>query len=120
VDELYVQQKMIPLLLSAFSENIPRNDPLAMVVWTVVLLVVPLAFLYCANKWARDDAEERKGSIILATILMLLFFPLGLFVWLLIRPKRKEFDFARYKAEHKPDKLGENTAEQDAAVKSQR
>ena len=96
---------MNPLLLSTFTENIPRNDPLAIVVWTVVLFVVPIALLYCAIKWACGDADERRGSKFLAVILILLFFPLGLFVWLLIRPKRKEFDFAQYKADHKQDSL---------------
>lgn len=96
---------MNPLLLSTFTENIPRNDPLAIVVWTVVLIVVPLALVYCAVKWVSEDAEERHGSKVLAVILVLLFFPLGLFVWLLIRPKRKEFDFSRYKEEHKRDAL---------------
>ncbi len=105
---------MIPLLLSAFTENIPRNDFLAGIVWTIVLLVVPLGLLYCVIKWACDDAHERNGSKMLAVVLVLLFFPLGLFIWLLIRPKRKEFDFAQYKADH-PQKF-ENTkpAEPDA------
>ena len=99
---------MNPLLLSAFTENIPRNDPLAEIVWAVVALVVPLALIYCAVKWACGDADERQGSKVLAVILVLLFFPLGLFVWLLIRPKKEDFDFARYKAEHKLDSSEKN------------
>jgi len=75
---------MNPLLLSTFTENIPRNDPLAIVVWTVVLIVVPLALVYCAVKWVSEDAEERHGSKVLAVI---------------------EFDFSRYKEEHKRDAL---------------
>lgn len=49
-------------------------------------ILVPPILLWMAIKWAIDDAKERQGSPVLAVILVLLFFPLGLLLWLMIRP----------------------------------
>jgi len=84
-------------------------------VWSAVLISVFSAFLFCIIYWAIRDAKERKGSKVLAVILALLFFPLGLCIWLIIRPKIKPFDFAQYKKLHKKQ-MTENTKTQQGGA----
>ena len=75
----------------------PRNDTLGTIVFTIIFLSVPVLFYYFAVRWACEDAEARNMSKVVAVVLVVVFFPIGWLFWLVMRPKKREFDFELYK-----------------------
>ena len=53
------------------------------------LLAVPLATIWLGIKWAIDDANARGGSRVLAVFLVVVLFPVGILIWVSIRPGLK-------------------------------
>jgi len=53
-----------------------------------LLALILLAFWIWAVIWVYRDAEERKGMGCLIAILVVLTGPIGLLLWVLLRPER--------------------------------
>ena len=87
-------------MLAEWSPRTPFADGVASVVFTIIILTIPVLFIIYASRWACEDAEERGMSKIVSVILVVMFFPLGWVFWLIMRPKKKAFDFQLYKYEH--------------------
>ena len=78
-------------MLAEWSPRTPFADGVASVVYTIIILTIPVLFIIFATRWACEDAEERGMSKIVSVILVVLFFPLGWVFWLIMRPKKKAF-----------------------------
>ena len=52
----------------------------------ILIAVILLSLLWMGLHWAINDARERGGEPIIAVILTFTLFPIGLLVWLMIRP----------------------------------
>ncbi len=86
-------------MLADWNYHNPFIDDIGSVIFGAILCLVPILFVVFAARWACEDAEARGMSKVVPVILVVLFFPIGLAFWLLMRPKKKEFDFKLYKYE---------------------
>lgn len=62
------------------------------ILFAFIIVAGPLAFVIFVGRWGWHDARERQcsgGIPLLVAILVLVFFPIGLFVWLVARPKKR-------------------------------
>jgi len=86
--------------LADWIPRTPLTDGVTSIVFIIILYAIPVLLVTFAVRWAREDAEARGASKIVSVILVVLFFPLGWALWLIIRPKKKEFNFEAYKSQH--------------------
>jgi hypothetical protein len=63
------------------------QEDLTSLVFLILAIVVPVALLWMGLVWAITDAKERNGSQWLAVILVFFAFPIGLLIWLMVRPR---------------------------------
>jgi hypothetical protein len=54
----------------------------------IFLIGIP-AIIICGVRWACEDAERRGASKLLALALVVTAFPVGLWIWMAIRPRQR-------------------------------
>lgn len=70
-------------------------DTIIKCLFAFILVAGPLAFLFLVGRWGWQDARERgssKAMAFVAAALVVSGFPLGLAIWLCLRPKGSRFD----------------------------
>lgn len=76
-------------LLATFIQESPRDDSAASIIMIIIAIIIGLVCLalYIASiVWVYRDAQRRgKSGILVALLVALISWPIGLVVWLIVR-----------------------------------
>lgn len=86
-----------------------KNQPLPLTIMDIIIPLLPVLFLTVAlglyiwsGVWVYRDAERRgKPGALVALLVLLIAWPIGLLVWIALRPERQSggFDLNDYRVQ---------------------